>query len=465
MPAAERSDEAPVHPALGSALARLDALINWERRDRDASMRRGLAPIEDVVARLGHPERSFRAVHVAGTKGKGTTSALVAAALAKAGLRVGLYTSPHVVRVQERVRIDGVDVDDATLARALEDALAARESAVREGTPGGEATWFDLLTAAAFACFRARGVEWAVVECGLGGRLDSTNVVRGEVCVVTNIDLEHVNVLGGTRALIAREKGGIVKPGAVLVTGVEPVPNAAPDDDAYGVLRAIADELHVPLVRPASCAWGTSARADESTCAKDRPSPTVLERNAALARLVLRELGKRGVAAKDGRALSPELLDDDLARRSVLPGRLERFLVRGVPVVIDAAHVASSVELVLAELRTDPALRGKPFCVLALGKDKDAHAILKALGPSADRVLCTTVASGPLVDAETLVREAAHLGIAAEKAVDPAHALARALQEAGTERWVLVIGSFYLAGAVRAQLLNEATPWPKATRC
>ncbi|MBK7878473.1 MAG: bifunctional folylpolyglutamate synthase/dihydrofolate synthase [Planctomycetes bacterium] len=426
-------------------------------------MRRGLAPIEDVCARLGHPERAFRAVHVAGTKGKGTTSALVAAALAKAGLRTGLYTSPHVVRVQERVRIDGRDVGDAELAHALELALDARETAVREGTPGSEATWFDLLTAAAFHCFRGAGVEWAVVECGLGGRLDSTNVVRGEIAVVTNIDLEHVNVLGGTRALIAREKGGIVKPGATLVTGVEPLSSARAAaagprelhnaaDDAYGVLRAIADEQGVPLVRPASCEWTS-------------PNPTVLERNAALARLVLRELGRRGVRGKDGVELAPARLDDELVRSSALPGRIERFLVRGVRVVIDAAHVPSSVELVLAELRADPELVGKPFCVLALGKDKDAKGILKALAPLADRVLCTTVASGPLVDAETLVREAALLGIAAEKAPDPAHALARALQEAGSERWVLVIGSFYLAGAVRAQLLNEATPWPKATRC
>ena len=447
-----RSDLEPRSARLSAALGRIDALINWERRDRDASMRRGLDPIQDVCARLGNPERAFRAVHVAGTKGKGTTSALVAAALAKAGLRTGLYTSPHVLRVQERVRIDGEDVEDELLARSIEAALEARAVAEREGTAGGEATWFDLVTAAAFLCFRARAVEWAVIECGLGGRLDSTNVVRGEVCVVTNIDLEHVNVLGGTRALIASEKGGIVKPGAVLVTGVEPVEGASADDDAYGVLRAIAGGLGVPLVRPAGCAWNA-------------PNPTMLERNAALARLVLRELGKRGVTGAGGRSVGPELLGDELARASTLPGRLERFRVGPTPVVIDAAHVASSVRLVLEELAGDPELSGRPFCVLALGRDKDAPAILKALAPAVDRVFCTTVASGPLVDAETLVREAAQHGIAAEKAESPAHALARALQSAGTERWVLVIGSFYLAGAVRAHLLDEPTPWPKATRC
>src|SRR5262249_4531926 len=135
------------HRRLDQALARLDALVDWERRDRDASMRRGLEPIADVLERMGAPERRFRAVHVAGTKGKGTTSALVAAALSKAGLRTGLYTSPHVDRIQERIRIDGLDVADDALAAALERALAAREAAVAEGTSGSAATWFDLATA------------------------------------------------------------------------------------------------------------------------------------------------------------------------------------------------------------------------------------------------------------------------------------------------------------------------------
>ena len=207
---------------LERALARLDALVDWERRDRDAAMRRGLEPAADLLARLGDPHRRWRAVHVAGTKGKGTTSSLVAAGLARAGLATGLYTSPHAYRVHERIRIDGADVDDATLADALERALVAREGALAAGGPAGAATWFDLVTAAAFLIFAEAGVAWAVVECGLGGRLDSTNVVDGEVAVVTHVDLEHTAVLGPTRAAIAREKGGIVGRGATLVTGEPP---------------------------------------------------------------------------------------------------------------------------------------------------------------------------------------------------------------------------------------------------
>ena len=159
------------------------------------------------------------------------------------GLKVGRYGSPHVVRINERVTLDGHDVDDATLARALSRALDAYEDARREQTDAADATWFDLLTSAAFLIFRDAGVEWAAVEVGLGGRLDSTNVVDGEVAVITNVELEHTEVLGKTREAIAREKAGILKPGATVVTTLEA------DDEAGRVVRAIAEERGCRVVR------------------------------------------------------------------------------------------------------------------------------------------------------------------------------------------------------------------------
>src|SRR5271154_3724242 len=134
---------------LARAMARLDALTNWERRPR-AMMRGGLEPMLDLAARLGDPQKSFRSIHVAGTKGKGSVSALIEVALARAALRVGRYASPHVERITERVSLEGRDVDEATLARALDLALNAYETARKAGTPAVDATWFDLLTAAAF---------------------------------------------------------------------------------------------------------------------------------------------------------------------------------------------------------------------------------------------------------------------------------------------------------------------------
>ena len=156
---------------LKQAMARLDALTDWERRPRKF-MRVGLEPMQDLAARLGNPQRAFRAVHVAGTKGKGSVSALIEAALARAGLKAGRYASPHVESVTERVTLQGRNVNEGALARALTQALDAYEAGRRARTAAAEATWFDLLTAAAFLIFREAGLDWAVVEVGLGGRLD-----------------------------------------------------------------------------------------------------------------------------------------------------------------------------------------------------------------------------------------------------------------------------------------------------
>lgn len=428
-------------PRLVQALARLDALVNWERRDRDAAMRQGLEPIADLLERLERPQTRFRAVHVTGTKGKGTTCALVEAGLRRAGIATGLYTSPHVERIQERVRVRGEEVGDEELAEALEAALAARESAP-SGSAAGQSTWFDVLTAAAFRVFARAGVEWAVVEVGLGGRLDSTNVVNGEVCVITNIDLEHTNVLGPTRRDIAREKAGILKPGAALVTGVR-AGQAPPEDDPALVIERAAAALDVPVLRP------------------DVPDPelSMLERDATLARLVLDELGRRGVRGPGGEALAAALLDARTMQASRLPGRAERRRVGRTPVVLDAAHVASSVGLLLDELSRDREFSSLPVVVLALGKDKDAAAILKTLEKRVDRLVCTTVASGPLRDAGTLAQAARTQGIAAETAADPGRALARALDWTRDDGWVLVLGSFHLAGALRA-MTSPSEPDP-----
>lgn len=437
---------------LASALARLDALVNWERRDRDAGMRRSVDPIRDLLARMGDPHRRWRAVHVAGTKGKGTTSSLVAAGLARAGLVVGLYTSPHVIRMNERVRIAGRDVSDEAFAAGLEHALSARGEAVREASAANESTWFDLVTAAAFQVFAEAGVEWAVVECGLGGRLDSTNAIDGEVCVVTNIDLEHTSVLGDTRAAIAGEKAGILKPGSTLVTTLWPDPALPRADDAGAVVAERARELGCPILR----AIGRATRGRATT---------MLEENADLARLVLEEIGRRGVVARDGRAAGGWLLDAATVAQARLPARLERFDVKGVPVVLDGAHVASSIGRVLDDLGRESDLTGRPVVVLALGRDKDVGAILKMLRGRADRLLCTSVTTGPLRAAELLAAEASRIGIEAETASDPAHALARALELCEHGGWVLVIGSFYLAGSIRSLIATDPIPHSKKPRC
>ena len=231
----------PLSKRLQGVIEILDGRIDWERRDR-GSMRQDLSPMEDLMARMGHPTRAFRTIHVAGSKGKGSVCALIAAGMTAAGVRVGRYGSPLVERLTERVEVCGREVADDLLAGALEEALEACQAASSAGSPGESATWFDLLTAAAFACFAKQELEWVVVEVGLGGRLDSTNVVHGEVAVITTIELEHVELLGSTRGQIAGEKAGIIDTGAVVVCG------PPPGDEAGDVIRARAEDVGARVV-------------------------------------------------------------------------------------------------------------------------------------------------------------------------------------------------------------------------
>src|SRR5262245_16393875 len=177
--------------------------------------------MRSLLARLGQPHRNLRIIHVAGSKGKGSTSAMLAAVLRQAGYRTGLFTSPHLCRIEERVQIDGEPISRAEFAQAAADLVPATsvlES--RSGEPQSRPTFFELVTALGFLAFVRRRVDVAVVEVGLGGRFDSTNVVRKPMaCLITSISFDHTQQLGNTLASIAREKAGIVKPGSVTVSG------------------------------------------------------------------------------------------------------------------------------------------------------------------------------------------------------------------------------------------------------
>ncbi len=423
---------------LDDVLLRLDALIDWERSARTAALRQELAPMRDLMQRLGHPERAFRCVHVAGSKGKGSTAALIAAGLSRAGFGVGTYGSPHVDRVHERIRLAGRDVDDDALAAALEPALEARAAAVAEGSPAHEASWFDLVTAAGFQAFRTARVDWAVVEVGLGGRLDSTNVLQPEVCVVTGIELEHTQLLGSTRAAIAGEKAGILKPGATLVSGLVPDAGRGVQEDAGRVIVERAAALGLELC------FAPSASA--------RPPLPPSQRNLSVARTALDALGRRGVVTRAGEALSGELLDAETVAAARLPARLERILGQRVPMVLDGAHAPEALEAVLGELALDPALGGPCVAVVSLAKDKDAPAFLKALGRRVDRVLCTSAVPDRHHRPEELAALASAAALPAEAVPSVELAIARALEQVPPAGWVLVTGSLWLAGEARRVL-------------
>jgi len=419
----------PVESPLADAIRRLDGTTNWEQRPR-VRMRPSLDPIRDLLRRLGDPPGPARVVHIAGSKGKGSVASLVAAGLKRGGLRVGRYGSPHVEHMRERVAVDGEDVSDAVLATSLHAALDAREAAIAAGSPGAESTWFDLVTAAALRIFADARLPWIVLEVGLGGRLDSTNVLDGEVCVVTTIELEHTNVLGDTLGKIATEKAGIFHPGCAVVTGVPA------GSEAGLAIDARAAELGLDVERPLA---GLAA-------------PTTSIANRALAGAVLGALGRRGFFDGSGAPLGPELLDEATCRAARLPGRGETFRCQGTPVVLDGAHTPGSVEALLRDLRGHPGLPGRPVVVLGLAAEKDLEAILKTLQREADTVVCTSVGGALHHAPEEIVRVAAGVSMGAEIATSPAGALEKALLLASGGGWVLILGSLYLAGALRPRL-------------
>ncbi|MBW9055304.1 bifunctional folylpolyglutamate synthase/dihydrofolate synthase [Rhizobium mesosinicum] len=423
------------HFRLAEALSQLDQLTNWEQRPR-GEMRVGLEPIVDLSARLGDPHRAFRSIHVAGTKGKSSTCALLEAGLRHAGISVGRYASPHVKHISERVTVNGWPVEDQVLAEALFLALDALKAARRDATAAEAATWFDMLTAAAFLIFRDAGIQWAVVETGLGGRLDSTNIVDSDISIITNIGLEHTEILGKTRAAIAFEKAGIIKSRTIVVTPLEA------DDEAGAVIAKRAAEIDVRLIQP-----------DFSGL------KTIAERNIAVAGAALDALGEFGLTAREGEVVGGWLIDEQAKLDANLPGRMERFVVpaggRAVAVAIDGAHVPFNLEAVLDDLSGMEGFSGPGIAVVAIAGDKDAAGFVEVMARYGVSPIFTSVSDRFRSPAE-LQALAKAMGLESEVIEDPKAAYEKALDRAGASgAWVILTGSLYLAGLLRDHVMMQ----------
>jgi dihydrofolate synthase/folylpolyglutamate synthase len=429
---------------LRHVLGRLDRLKDWEK-----SSRLGMAaavtpqPCADLLSLLGEPQRRFQHIHVAGSKGKGSTSALLGAALEEAGWRCAVLSSPHVECVTERVRIKRQPIGAGALADALGMALQARAAAEHRGSAGGAASWFDTFVAGSLlACAEAR-VDWAVVECGLGGRCDSTNVLGGPVALLTSVELEHTEVLGSTLEAIAREKGAIASPGGALLACVPA--SLSP------VVRSIARERQV------------------STCVVLPRSDLASADNLELARLALDELGRRGATCASGTPgsrLSRRLLSALQVQRAreAIPGRTEMLMSAcGVRVLLDAAHTPASARALVVSARRLPAVAGSPPVLLVgMLDDKDHLAVaseLRSLSPP--HAVCVTLSDRPH-GADSLSRAMGAAGAGSVSvAPDAASGLDTALAAARRcDTWLVIAGSFRLCGAVRPLLRAEA--WPEA---
>jgi len=418
----------------------------------------GLSTSRGLLARLGDPQQRFRSVHVAGTNGKGSTAAFLASMLGSSGLRVGLYTSPHLVDFTERIRVNGAAV---TQERVVELAGRVQSAAAGLAAPDGSGpvvpTFFEATTAMAFVHFAEAGVDIAVVEAGMGGRLDSTNVVTPLVSVITNIDLEHTEFLGPTIEAIAAEKAGIIKPGVPVVTG-------AVQPEALAVIAREAARQQAPLHRmpadfgPVQVRTGAVLQFDYRGMAvayRDLRTGMIGRHqagNASLALATLECLGRAGVAV-------PEQSVRHGLEHAAWEGRLERVAERPA-VYLDGAHNPASAAVLAEALRElKPSFR-RLVLVIGILKDKDHRGILARLLPLADRVIVTRPAYERAMDPDALAAEVRRDHHDVETAGSVAGALARAREGAADEDLIVVSGSLYTVGDARAALgAAAATAW------
>jgi dihydrofolate synthase / folylpolyglutamate synthase len=407
----------------------------------------GLDNIFAIVDGLGHPERAFQSIHIAGTNGKGSVTAMVDAALRAAGHRSARYTSPHLIDLRERFVIDGRPVDADMLTAAVAHVRDAVETLRRDGVLVAQPTFFEVTTAVAFELFRKARVETAVLEVGLGGRLDATNVVVPIVSAITSIALDHQRYLGSTLPQIATEKGGIIKTGVPVVVGEM-------DALALAAIEAVAGERRAPVVR----AWegvsvtpvGLADDAEASVVRLQTPAHDYGE--VAVGLRGAHQVGNAVVAVRvlemlDGKGLAvpPEAVRAGLSRPD-WPGRLDlRRLPDGRELLLDAAHNPAGATALASYLQTW-STRPLPL-VFAAMRDKDTEGMLRALLPAVSRVVFTSASNARSSDPRALAAQAQQImpEVVCTIAASPAAALADAWL--GSPR-IVVAGSIFLLGDV-----------------
>jgi dihydrofolate synthase/folylpolyglutamate synthase len=460
----------PLEPQ--EALEFLTSRIDYERMlsvpysQRDFRLDR----MRQLLARLGNPQDKLQIVHVAGTKGKGSTSAMLASILQAAGLRAGLYSSPHLDRVEERVRIDGQNCPATELAelvaRIRDVVLAMDAEPTAEEGASNRPTYFEIITALALLRFAEQQVDAAVLEVGLGGRLDSTNVCQPLVSVITSISFDHMQQLGRTLAAIAAEKAGIIKPRTPLVSGVvqdEPrqvIVDVAARQDAPLVQRGVDFDFEYYPPRGLETA-DQHGRIDFRWRGPGKPTQwdglklCLLGKhqaaNAAVALAVVCQLRQLGWNLPDA-AIQAGLLAVDW------PARVE-VLSRRPTVVLDAAHNVASIEALVETLRESFSVRRR-LLVFATTRDKDVRGMLQVLLPAFDEVIFTRYASNPrgmpTEELESLASECLQVaGQLRHRCATPATAWHLATATARPEDLICVTGSFFIAAEMRAEMHSD----------
>jgi dihydrofolate synthase/folylpolyglutamate synthase len=394
-----------------------------------------LARIETLLAVLGDPHRRGRFIHVAGTNGKGSTCAMMASALRVSGLRTGLYTSPHLVDPRERIRIDGELITEQTWCEAFDDVHAAAEGLFARDAIDSHPSFFETLTAMAFVAFERAAVEVVVLETGLGGRLDATNLVDPEIAVITPVDFDHEAFLGSSIESIAAEKAGILKTG-------RPAIFAAQRPEAFSILERRALELDIPVTL--SSAWRIEDLRLEKfgsrfTLTADQQIPV----ECPLAGVHQVENARTAVAALNVFGLSAAVIGQGIARAR-WPGRLERISTNP-DVILDGAHNPAGARALAAYIRHF--FDGEPVrIVYGAMRDKAVDEVIGTLFPLASEVILTAPDQPRALNPEALAEAVDHPNLHIAKGIGDALQMARAVPMT-----TFITGSLFLVGEALRQ--------------
>jgi len=406
-------------------------------------MKFGLDNIRRLMSVLDNPQDTFRSVHVAGTNGKGSTASMIESMLRTAGVTTGLFTSPHLVSFTERIRVNGREISEADVV-----ALADEVRTAAAGIPDFSPTFFEVTTAMAFLCFRKMRVEWAVVEVGMGGRLDATNILMPEASVITGIDIDHREFLGETLHKIAGEKAGIIKQG-------RPVISSSQHAEVMDVLMRKAGEYGSAFYFFGED-FTAEITAEDLTCIKIDYQGIAAYQGLAVQLAGRHQAMNAAVAVRTieeiTRAYPALRCDIRRGLRDVRwPGRLE-FVKERPPVLIDGAHNPQAAAVLAAYLKKALELYSRIILVIGVMADKDREGIMRPLLPLASEIIFTAPAYGRAASPEILAAQARGLGYFSKTAPTVSGALALA-EELFTQGDLIVItGSFYTVGEAQEAL-------------
>jgi dihydrofolate synthase/folylpolyglutamate synthase len=419
----------------------LDSFVNYEQIPGISYAQPGysLRHVEELLDRMGNPQLAARTIHIAGTKGKGSVAAMIAQVLSDSGYKTGLYTSPHFHTLRERISVDGNLISETEFAAAMAEIKPFIES-MKQDSAFRQLTYFEALTALAFAYFKKKRLDFQVLEVGLGGRLDATNVTRPVVCIITPISLDHTQILGNSLAEIAREKAGIIKPGCWVVLSPQP-------EEAASVISDICREKEAKVVQVGKdVAWHKTggdlhhqSLAIEGRTSKYQVSIPLLGdfqlENAAATVAALE------ILASEGFDISAADIAQGLARVK-WPGRFQ-ILQQHPTVLVDGAHNVASMRGLVSNIKAYFAHK-RIILIFGTSCDKDIPGIVNELVPLSPQVIVTRTAHSRAAPLSTLAAEFSKQGIEPETKETVSEAISRALSLADRTDIICVTGSLFV---------------------